>query len=141
MQSKICCKCQQLKSFEEFNKNNSRKDGRQTYCRICSIKSAKYSYSSRKHELRQVFAERADIKRRKIVAQIGQIKADTGCIFCKEKEPSCLDFHHTDNTKDKSVSYFAHAKSITKALKEIEKCIILCANCHRKLHAGIISLS
>ncbi|MBU0777535.1 hypothetical protein KKF82_04695 [Patescibacteria group bacterium] len=33
---KLCAKCGQLKEFAEFNKDKSRKDGHQSYCRKCS---------------------------------------------------------------------------------------------------------
>jgi len=48
-----------------------------------------------------------------------------------------LDFHHIDpNTKDISVSkYRGSSKILTNEIKhELDKCIILCANCHREEH-------
>lgn len=61
-----------------------------------------------------------------------------GCCICGETEPCCLDFHHL---RDKEFE-LAKAPDVSKErlYKELEKCIVLCANCHRKLHAGIISL-
>jgi len=49
-----------------------------------------------------------------------------------------LDFHHANGTKERDVSYFANAKSYKKMLLEIRKCICVCSNCHRKIHAGKI---
>jgi hypothetical protein len=61
-----------------------------------------------------------------------------GCAICGEKEPCCLDFHHL---RDKEFVVSAGVDvSKERLFDEIDKCVVLCANCHRKLHAGIISL-
>jgi len=52
----------------------------------------------------------------------------------------CLDFHHKDpNEKDFTIGKYRN-KSKENLLKEIEKCVCVCSNCHRKIHAGIINL-
>jgi predicted HNH restriction endonuclease len=45
-----------------------------------------------------------------------------------------LDFHHDKGNKEACISKIIKDYSKQKALKEAEKCIILCANCHRELH-------
>ena len=60
-------------------------------------------------------------------------KKSTGCVICQEKDPSCLDFHHLGNKKY-NISSMLTSLSIKEIEEEIQKCIILCANCHRKLH-------
>lgn len=62
--------------------------------------------------------------------------ADKKCGRCGESHPSCLDFHHRDpSMKVVNVSQSVNrCWSIEKILKEVAKCDILCANCHRKLH-------
>lgn len=58
------------------------------------------------------------------------------CARCPENHIACLDFHHKDpSTKDFKIAEAATKRySKTKILREIEKCEILCANCHRKEH-------
>lgn len=64
----------------------------------------------------------------------------TKCIVCNEAEPVCLDFHHI-NPEEKEFTIGKHRnKSKENLLKEISKCVCLCANCHRKVHAGLINL-
>lgn len=61
-----------------------------------------------------------------------------GCIICGEHELCCLDFHHIC---DKEFEISAGTEvSLTRLIVEIDKCVVLCANCHRKLHAGKITL-
>lgn len=51
---------------------------------------------------------------------------------------NALEFHHKDmSTKLESVSELLRLSSIDNAKEEIKKCILLCANCHREVHAGI----
>ncbi|QCW04856.1 homing endonuclease associated repeat-containing protein [Natrinema pallidum] len=63
-------------------------------------------------------------------------RANGGCVRCSETNPVCLDFHHVDEEqKEMAVGKmiaFGYAKD--RIRNEIEKCIVLCANCHRKEH-------
>ncbi len=57
------------------------------------------------------------------------------CTFCAEDHPATLDFHHTDpSKKDREVSYYVKNYQYARAMQEVEKCLVVCANCHRKLH-------
>ena len=52
-----------------------------------------------------------------------------------------LEFHHLDPTqKDFGISHKGYTRSWEKVKEEVEKCILLCANCHREFHAGILQL-
>jgi len=69
------------------------------------------------------------------------IKAETGCVICGEQEITALDFHHLDEgTKSFNLSGIAYTKSLTALRTEVDKCLVVCASCHRKLHAGVIPL-
>jgi hypothetical protein len=63
------------------------------------------------------------------------------CILCGyNKCNSSLHFHHIDpNTKEFEVT--ERIRSFEKMKKESDKCVILCANCHGEVHAGISSIS
>lgn len=58
------------------------------------------------------------------------------CEKCGESHIGCLDFHHKDkDLKDREVSLMVHkGMSLERIMKEIEKCMVLCRNCHAKLH-------
>lgn len=47
---------------------------------------------------------------------------------------AALDFHHKGGNKEGHVAHLIKNFSKEKALKEIKKCILVCANCHRELH-------
>jgi len=71
---------------------------------------------------------------------VSEKKEENGCYFCGIDEPVCLDFHHVDDSEKKNdVSRMADSDySIESIKEEIEKCEVVCANCHRKLHEGIL---
>ena len=63
------------------------------------------------------------------------------CNVCGyDKCSTALEFHHIDpSTKDPSYSGMTRLP-LKKAFLEIKKCVLLCANCHREVHAGYIDL-
>lgn len=70
-----------------------------------------------------------------------EYKTTLKCEICGEDENCCLDFHHKDpSKKEYTISIARRGKSFETLMKEIEKCIVLCANCHRKVHKGKLIL-
>jgi transcription elongation factor Elf1 len=68
-------------------------------------------------------------------------KNTLSCLVCGEDEATCLDFHHLDATqKDFTISQAFLYYGKDKIEKELSKCVVLCSNCHRKIHAKIIKL-
>jgi hypothetical protein len=65
-----------------------------------------------------------------------QFKATLKCALCKENHPNTLDFHHIiRDPSNRKVHRLVSDGQHRKAIKEIrEKCVVLCANCHRKGH-------
>ncbi len=63
-------------------------------------------------------------------------KAARACVDCGESHPATLDFHHLNSDeKERALGDIGkQGWSIRKALAEIAKCVILCANCRRKRH-------
>ena len=49
--------------------------------------------------------------------------------------PEVYDFHHLDPSK-KDFSVGKQQKAFETIKKELDKCILLCSNCHRKVHSG-----
>lgn len=76
-------------------------------------------------------------RRWKICDWLKEIKANSGCKICKENNPNCLQFHHRNaHEKEFNISnMYAAVMPVSKIQKEINKCDILCANCHAKIHA------
>lgn len=59
------------------------------------------------------------------------------CALCGyDKTIKALEFHHIDrNQKEFAISN--SNKTLETQLRELEKCVLLCSNCHREVHAGL----
>jgi hypothetical protein len=67
-------------------------------------------------------------------AFVAKIKAESCCTVCGFKDPRALHFHHLRD-KEKSVSEAVNSGwSLSHIQAEIDKCILLCANCHMIHH-------
>ena len=75
-------------------------------------------------------------QRRKMTKRIRNYKLSKGCSVCGyNKCAEALEFHHNgDKNFGIARSIYTHRK-FEAIKKEIDKCIILCSNCHRELHA------
>lgn len=59
------------------------------------------------------------------------------CQDCGGKfHPSAMEFHHVNGDKEFTPSRGIYTMRKERILKEIEKCILICANCHRVRHNG-----
>ncbi|MGH7156772.1 MAG: hypothetical protein ACREGG_01500 [Candidatus Saccharimonadales bacterium] len=66
---------------------------------------------------------------------IKEYKAQRQCVKCGIADFRVLDFHHSDSGgKDFNISDFRYKAGLERLKKEIEKCSLLCANCHRIAH-------
>ena len=82
---------------------------------------------------RSYYIEKAQKQKDEITALMNSLK--TPCIECGESDIRCLDFHHIDPaTKKYSISLLRQRGSARKLIEECKKCVVLCSNCHRKLH-------
>ena len=80
---------------------------------------------------------RQNVKKRMVQALGGK------CIICGYDHcMEAMDFHHIDpSEKDFGLgSTRANIKSWDSIVSEIKKCVLLCARCHREVHAGIIAV-
>lgn len=140
MKTKKCYTCQTIKPLEEFNKNKCKKDGLNSICKKCSRKRSKQYYQDNKEKHRKETQKRRIYILTQNKEWIRQYKLDYGCKYCDEKEPSCLVFHHITNNKEKTISrMIGEGYGLKKIQLEISKCIVVCANCHHKIHAGILN--
>lgn len=90
-------------------------------------------YNKNKKEIYKRKKERIDKKRKELKMLLGG-----KCSICGyNKCINALEFHHDKGKKEEVLSILIKDYSKQKSLKEIRKCILLCANCHRELHAGL----
>lgn len=90
----------------------------------------------RYQENKQEYLRRSRENRAEKREWLEEYKSDLECEECGEDRSACLEFHHEDpDEKFKEVSKMVPQNySIEKIKEEIEKCKVLCSNCHKILH-------
>jgi 5-methylcytosine-specific restriction endonuclease McrA len=97
----------------------------------------KRTYADRAPYLRKAVSER-----RKRLREMAREYKGGKCALCGyDKSPRALVFHHIDpSQKDFGLSSRGLTRSWDAIKKEIDKCVLLCANCHAEVHDGITQL-
>lgn len=86
---------------------------------------------------REYYSSLKRVGRQKRRDWIQKYKADHPCVNCGESDWRCLDFHHSTGKKEHCIANMVGPRySFKKIEEEVHKCIVLCANCHRKEHAN-----
>ena len=133
MNKKKCSSCGKNKEKSEFGRNKARYDGFQSECKICKRQRDLSYYRKNKTTYRL----RASKNRGRIKKEVDEYKSENGCLYCEEMDPCCLDLHHHQKNKEACVSNLVRDRANReRVFREIEKCNVVCASCHRKLHAG-----
>lgn len=134
---KICAKCLLSKTIESFGKRAKSKDGRQSWCRLCSNTARMDAYYKDPKKNRKT--EKARIIRNRIFVR--DILEGCSCSDCPEKDYRALQFDHVRGTKITDVSSMvSFGSSIERIKLEISKCEVRCANCHIKRHRKFIPI-
>ncbi len=133
--NKRCSRCKINKPLSEYNwkiKNVKRA----FYCRDCSRKYIREHYiKNQKYYMDKAHARNKVIKEKAFV-YISSYFLKHPCIDCGETDILVLEFDHRDkSTKEKNISsIIRNYGSIDQLVKEIAKCDVRCANCHRRRH-------
>ena len=133
MENKICTKCKNEKKLDSFNKNKTKKDGYCNVCRSCSNAVSKLYYETNidKHK------GSVKIRNRKVRLENREryfkILSQSSCIDCGNDNPLVLEYDHKDGViKNKGVGELVGNGTCWETIeKEIDKCDLRCANCHR----------
>jgi hypothetical protein len=128
--TRVCSKCKIKLSIEQFSKNKYKKTGVNYECKSCQkiYKDAHYQNNKQKYKDK---AKRHD---KKMQEWWQEFKSKLKCVRCGFSHPAALDFHHLYG-KDKAIAQGrSEGWGKKRVLEEINKCEVLCSNCHRILH-------
>ena len=98
---------------------------------------------------KRTYADRAQYnikavaKRRRKIKEMAIKYLGGKCQICGyNRYQGALDFHHKDeNLKGFGISDKGYTRSWERVKQELNKCYLLCANCHREMHAGVLQPS
>ena len=134
METKICKKCDETKEKSEFFFRDKKKNILHTQCKICYKKNRK----NKEHYIKYKEAYLDRVNKRKLIRKkenrenmLSYFKTHC-CVKCGEDNPIVLDFDHRDEkTKKYNISAMIASYNWETIITEIQKCDVLCSNCHR----------
>ena len=133
LQTKICSKCKKEQPISEFHWRNKAQQILHSQCKTCEKERDKLHYQESKKR-RQAVRLNAAFQKDGNLNLVDQIKSK-GCKKCGDTRLYVLDFHHRDpNQKTDTISHMIKSSNQENLLKELSKCDVLCANCHREFH-------
>ena len=135
--TKFCTWCKQQRPITEFDKGQHDPSRLRPHCKSCKREQARASYKRNPTPYLRRAKEEQRVVRQKLRDRIRRIKEMYGCRACGERDACCLDFHHLTG-KDRHIT---GCSTVTRLERELVKCVLLCANCHRKAHAGRLLIS
>ena len=129
---KKCYKCGLLKEKSQFAKHANRADKLQTACRGCKKLMDKNYYRSHSIKMRKQIQEAKKARITHIQNKVFEYLLLHPCIDCGENDIIVLEFDH-QSEKEKDIPVMIHdGIAWNNVLKEIKKCQVRCANCHRR---------
>ena len=124
--------------ISQFRKHKKSKDGLSSQCKTCAdMVNRRYTDKNPKLVL-----ERKRVRRQKLLERYREWKSDIGCKCCPETEAICLELHHLipEEKEVNPADMIRRGWAWERIMEEAEKCVVVCSNCHKKVHAGIINL-
>ena len=137
MQTKKCCVCKEDKILSEFSYKNKKRRSLSSKCKECTKAYGRKHYQNNKDD----YNRRARVNCKKYIKRNQQNMLEylskRRCSKCGEDDPVVLQFHHLDrDDKKEAIACLVQSSySWDVIMAEIEKCDILCANCHMREHS------
>lgn len=129
---KRCPRCKESKDVADFARSKGKKDGYQTYCRAC-VKEQNHEYYLRTPEKnydRRLAKYRAQWISRRV---LNWYLSKHPCVDCGETDRVVMEFDHVRGEKRYNISEMvSRGFGYDSIMAEIEKCEVVCANCHRR---------
>ena len=119
-----CGKCHLLMPLSNFGKHPK---GHQWWCKDCFR-----AYFARRGHLHRDQTHRARQRRRSDGRKLINRRFAAGCSDCGERDSLVLEFDHTGSKSDTISLMIREAVSVARVRAELEKCDVVCVNCHRR---------
>ena len=132
--TRICNVCSVEKSLTDFYPYKSPWSGKPMWTRKCKVCQTEYRRERRAKE-RDKHNNDTLNRRRAIKEKAVEYKGGK-CTDCQQVFPLCVyDFHHLDPSEKETNPGNLFGRRWENVIAELDKCVLLCANCHRIRHA------
>lgn len=127
---KTCSKCKENKPLDSFGLQSNGPHGRASWCKACKNDQVKARYASNA-EVREKAKAYSRARHKQNAERISEYKLSRGCADCGYKDhPAALEFDHLpQHTKSFNISKKT-SYDWDSLQAEIDKCEVVCANCH-----------
>jgi hypothetical protein len=127
---KQCTACGEIKPLEQFQKLARNKDSHTNLCKLCKRNYDNNHYKSHP-DRRTYIREKSDKRIAQVRSFVWQYLLQHPCIDCGETDPIVLEFDHRSD-KEQNIANLIKNGNVARIEKEIAKCDVRCANCHRR---------
>lgn len=129
---RACSICNTVRSEDEYNYRNKKEGIKLTACRYCTRRQVRAHYIQN----REYYLAKAQKRNKRLRVAVREYVWSYlelhPCIDCGETDPVVLEFDHISE-KTIAVSHMNQiGADIDKVQMEIDKCVVRCANCHRR---------
>jgi hypothetical protein len=128
-----CYRCGELKPADQFSWRRKERNELDTFCRPCRAAYKREHYrANRERYIDQAARSKRRLTRERTMCLLDYF-ANHPCVDCGETDPVVLEFDHLDpELKEFNIGQALSRKSWENIVAEIEKCEVVCANCHRR---------
>lgn len=133
MKLKVCSKCKERKELKNFSKNKTKQDNLQASCKACHSVYLKNHYLKNKNYYKEKAKISNVLYKEQIQSYVRNLKENNPCSDCRKYFPYyVMDFDHLRDKKFSIAFACARVFSIKRIKQELNKCQLVCSNCHRK---------
>jgi hypothetical protein len=126
-----CYRCGALKKVEDFSWRRRAKGQRDSFCRPCRSAYGREHYQAN----RQRYIDQAAASKRRLrverTKRLIEFFATHPCVDCGETDPVVLEFDHLHD-KSFNIGWGLCQRNWQAIVDEMDKCEVVCANCHRR---------
>jgi hypothetical protein len=126
-----CGRCGEVKSIDQFAWRRKRKRQRDNMCAPCRSAYGREHYLANRQRYIDAEAQRKRARAESRTRWLIEFFRNHPCVDCGEQDPIVLEFDHLRDKVFEVMNQFA-SRNWREILDEIEKCDVVCANCHRR---------
>ena len=133
---RTCGRCGEEKPLDDFAWRRKAKDQRDNYCRPCRAEYKQEHYRANRQRYIDNAAKRRVRMLEERIAWLVDYLDQHPCVDCGLDDVVVLEFDHLDpDEKEFPIARGLRDRNWGDVLREIEKCDVVCANCHRRRSA------
>lgn len=107
------------------------------HCTDCGVTTEKSFYGKMKNRCKQCHNKRGYESQKKKIMEYAASRGQIACSVCGyDRTFAALEWHHR-NPEEKDPTW-NRGWNMQRLKDELDKCDLVCANCHREIHAGLI---